>query len=124
MDVNVTLFLQAMQFACAYYFLYNFLFAPACKILDENEQFKKKLYKNLEQEQQIKDALLQDYHIKNNAFKHILIQTIPEQATQSIYQKSMVGSTLYCVEKSQLSEQDIKKTEIYLIDHLSQVIKK
>lgn len=124
MEVNVTLILQAVQFACAYYFLYKFLFAPASKILDENEQFKNKLYTTLEQEQQIKDALLQDYHVKNNAFKGMLIQTIPEQATELVHQKSMIGSTLYCFEKIHLSEQDIKKTESYLVEHLSRVIKK
>lgn len=124
MDINVTLILQAMQFACAYCFLYKFLFAPAYKILQDDELFKNELYKNLEQEQQVKDALLQDYHVKSSAFKSELIQVIPAQATESAYQESMFGSTLYCVEKIQLSEQDREKTESFLVDRLSQVIKK
>lgn len=124
MEINVTLVLQAMLFACSYCFLYRFLFAPACKILDENEQFKHELYNNLEQEQQIKDALLQDYQVKNNAFKGMLIQAIPALSTSSIHQKSMIGSTLYCVEASTLSDEDRIKTESFLVDHLSQVIKK
>jgi F0F1-type ATP synthase membrane subunit b/b' len=124
MEINVTLLLQAMLFACSYCFLYRFLFVPACKILDENEELKNELYKKLEQEQQIKDALLQDYHVKNNAFKGMLIQAIPELSTRSTHQKTMFGSTLYCVENVTLSEQDREKTETFLVDHLSQVVKK
>ena len=124
MEPNVTLILQAMQFACAYYFLYTFLFTPASKILDENEQLKNELYKNLEQEQHVKDVLLEDYRVKNSAFKSALMQTIPVEATQSSHQKSMFGSTSYCVEEVQFSEQDKKITESYLVDHLSRVVKK
>lgn len=124
MEINITLILQAMQFACAYYFLYRFVFAPAYQILQDDEQFKNELYKNLEREQQVKDALLQDYRVKNSAFKSELIQVIPVQTTQSTHQESMFGSTLYCVEKIQLSKQDREITESFLVDRLSQVIKK
>ena len=124
MEVNVTLVLQALQFACVYYFLYKYVFAPSCKILDENEQLKNKLYKNLEHEQHIKDALLHDYNVKNTAFKQELIQDIPESATQSSYQESMFGSTLYCIEENHLSQHDKEKTELFLVDRLSQVVKK
>ncbi len=124
MEINVTLFLQVIQFACAYYFLYRFLFTPACKILDEEEQFKNQLYQNLEQQQQIKDALLQDYHVKNHAFKTKLIDTIPAQATALAHQKSTFGSTLYSAEIVELSQVEIEKTQDFLVDHLSKVIKK
>src|SRR3989338_9298507 len=119
MEINVTLVFQVIQFSCAYYFLYKFLFTPACKILDENEQFKNELYKNLEQEQHVKDVLLEDYRVKNSAFKTMLIQTIPLEATQFTHQKSMFGSTSYCVEEVQFSEQDKKEIEAFLVDHLS-----
>ena len=72
----------------------------------------------------MKDALLQDYHAKHSAFKGLLQQTIPVQSTQLVYQKSMVGSTSYRVEDVEFSQEDIKKTETFLVDHLSQVIKK
>ena len=124
MEVNVTLILQALQFACAYYFLYTYLFAPACKLLDADEQAKNELYKKLEREQQIKDALLHDYHVKNNAFKGVLLREIPMQATQTSYQESMFGPTLYHIELDQLSQLDREKTELFLVDRLSQVIKK
>ena len=124
MEINVTIVLQVLQFGCVYYFLYRFLFAPASKMLDENEAFKNKLYKDLEHEQQIKDSLQQDYHAKNSAFKKKLVQDIPEQATQLVHEKSMFGSTLYLVENNELSPQDREKTEAFLVDRLSQVIKK
>jgi hypothetical protein len=124
MEVNITLVLQALQFFCAYYFLYKFLFIPACKILDEQKHLKKMLYKKLEEDQQVKDALLQDYYVKNNVFKSMLIETIPLEATQIVHQKTMFDSTSYCIEKIELSEQNKKKTELFLIDHLSRVIKK
>ena len=124
MEVNVTLILQVIQFAIAYLFLYRFLFAPACKILDEEESVENRLHKKIEKEQQVKDALLQDYHEKNSRFKSTLMQTIPTQATESAYQKSMFGSTLYSIEENKLSDQDRKQTESFLVDHLSQVIKK
>lgn len=124
MEVNVTLVLQIILFMCAYYFLYNFLFVPAYKILDENEQFKNKLYHNLEQEQQVKDALLQAYYVKNSAFKGMLISAIPEQSTQPVHQKTTLSSISYCFEEMHFSEEDRKKTESFLVDHLSQVIKK
>lgn len=124
MEVNITLVLMMIQFACVYCFLYKFLFAPAYKILDEDEQFKNKLYKNIEKEQQAKNLLLQDYRAKNNAFKDALIKVIPGQATESSYQKSTFNATLDAVEKVQLSQQDREKIESFLVDHLSQVIKK
>ena len=122
MEVNVTIILQVMQFAIAYLFLYRFLFAPACKILDEEELVENQLHKKVEKEQQVKDALLQSYHEKNSHFKSELMQTIPVQSTESVHQKSMFGSTLYSIEKNQLSDQDRKKTESFLVDHLSQVV--
>ncbi len=124
MEINVTIVLQALQFFCVYYFLYTYLFIPASKILDENEQIKNELYKNIEYEQQIKNALQQDYNVKNSLCKSMLIENIPEQAIQTVHQKSMFDSTLYCVEKNQLSKEDKDKTEAFLIDRLSQVIKK
>ncbi|MBV8660667.1 MAG: hypothetical protein JO129_00800 [Candidatus Dependentiae bacterium] len=124
MEVNITLVLIMIQFACVYCFLYKFLFAPASRILDENDQLKKKLYKNIEQEQQAKDILIQEYQTKSNAFKDELIKNIPEQATESSYQKSTFNATLDIIEKVQLSEQDKEKIESFLVDHLSQVIKK
>jgi F0F1-type ATP synthase membrane subunit b/b' len=124
MEVNVTLFLQITQFAIAYLFLYRFLFVPACKILDEEELVEKQLHKKIEKEQEVKDVLLQNYHEKSSHFKSALIESIPAQATESVHKKSMFGSTLYSVEENQLSDQDRKKTESFLVDHLSQVIKK
>ena len=124
MEINVTIVFQTLQFVCVYYFLYKFLFAPASQILDEDEAFKNKLYKNLEHEQQIKDSLQEDYHAKNSVFKHKLMQDIPQQATQLVHEKSNFGSTLYIVENNELSPQDREKTEAFLVDRLSQVIKK
>ncbi|MDP3788720.1 MAG: hypothetical protein Q8Q60_05400 [Candidatus Chromulinivorax sp.] len=124
MEINITLILQAMLFACSYCFLYKFLFAPSCKILQDEEQVKHELYMQLEKEQQVKDALLQDYYVKNHAFKSILLQSIPELSTESVHQKSTFGSTSYCVEDSTLTEQDRKQTESFLVERLSQVIKK
>jgi hypothetical protein len=124
MEINVTIFLQAMQFVCVYYFLYKFLFVPASKILDEQEQFKHNLYKNLETQQQVKDVLLRDYHIKNDACKTSLLQTLPEQATESVHQPSMFNSVLDMHEKNQLSPQDRQNIQLFLVDSLSRIIKK
>jgi len=123
MEVNITLILQVLQFMCGYFFLRRFLFVPACKILDEEDLFKMTLYKNLERQQQIKDSLLQDYYVKNNKCKHLLQNAIPSQATELIYQKTTLSTTLYAVEKIQVSQQDREKAETFLIDHLSQVKK-
>lgn len=124
MEINVTIFLQAIQFFCVYYFLYRFLFVPASKILDEQEQFKQDLYKNLENQQHIKDALLREYHVKNDACKTQLLQTLPEQATESVHQPSMFHSVLEMHEKKQLSQQDRQEIQLYLVDNLSRIIKK
>lgn len=124
MEINITLILQALQFACAYCFLYKFVFTPACIILDENDKFENELYQNLEKAQQVKDALLQDYHVKNNACKSVLLDAIPELTIDTVCKKSMVNSASYKVEQITLSQEEIKKTEAFLVDHLSQVIKK
>ena len=124
MEVNVTVILQAIQFACAYYFLYKFLFIPACKILDAQEVEKHDLYKALEQAQQIKDALLQDYHVKNDAFKSILLQNVPEQATQLVHQKSTCNFVVDTVEQDQLPQEDRQEIQLFLVDRLSKVVNK
>ncbi len=124
MEVNVTVILQALQFACAYYFLYKFLFAPACRILDEQEVEKQILYKNLEQAQQIKDALLQDYHIKNDAFRSILLQSVPEQATQTYDQQSISHSIVSVDTHDELPQEDRQEIQQFLVDRLSKVVTK
>lgn len=124
MDINITLVLQALLFACSYCFLYKFLFAPSCTILQEEEQLKQDLYLQLEKEQQVKDALLQDYHVKNHAFKTALIQAIPQVVTQADDQKTAVPSTSHVAQPVVVSEQNIEQTESFLVEHLSQVIKK
>lgn len=123
MEINVTIVVQAIQFGCVYYFLYKFLFVPACKILDEQEQVKQNLYQNLEQAQQIKDALLQDYHVKHDAFKSILLQNVPEQAVESVYQKSKDSRVLDCDEQFELSQQEKQNIKEFLVNNLSKVIK-
>jgi F0F1-type ATP synthase membrane subunit b/b' len=123
MEVNVTLLLQVIQFLCVYYALYKLLFIPAYQILDEQEQVKKTLYKELEVAQQIKDALLQDFHIKTDVFKATLLQEIPEQASQSGYQKSTIHRVVGHSQPEQILQEDIEKTETFLVDHLSRIIK-
>lgn len=124
MEVNITLVLQILQFGCAYFFLYRFVFAPASLLLDEKEQFKHALYLDLEQQQQAKDILLQDFYERNKSYKALLVQQIPRQTTQSAYQKSTFDSTLYTLDSSEILQQDMQSTEKFLIDHLSQVEKK
>ncbi|MBP6870062.1 hypothetical protein KBC04_04220 [Candidatus Babeliales bacterium] len=124
MELNITLVLQILQFFCAYYFLYRFVFAPASKILEENEQSKDLLYRDLEKEQSVKDALLKKFHEKNIMFKDLLLQAIPEKATQSIYYASKFSCASYSVESVEFVEKDKQKTEDFLIEHLSQVVKK
>lgn len=125
MEVNVTVVLQAIQFACVYYFLYTFLFAPASSILDAQEAEKQELYKNLEQAQQIKDALMQDYQVKNDAFKSILLQNIPDQVVAAEHQKPV---SVFVVEnfdqQNQLPHEDRQEIELFLVDRLSKVVKK
>ncbi len=123
MEVNITLVLQVIQFLCVYYALYRLLFIPAYQILDEQEQVKKTLYKELEVAQQVKDALLQDFHIKTDAFKATLLQEIPEQASQSVYQKSTIHGVVVHSQPEQILQEDIEKTETFLVDHLSRIIK-
>lgn len=123
MEVNITLVLQVIQFLCVYYALYRLLFIPAYQILDEQEQVKKTLYKELEIAQQVKDALLQDFHIKTDVFKATLLQEIPEQASQSGYQKSTIHRVVGHSQPEQILQEDIEKTETFLVDHLSRIIK-
>jgi len=123
MDINITLFLQAAQFAIAYLFLSKFLFAPAYKILDEQELFEKNLYKNLEQEQLAKKSLEATYKERQKILKDSLINIIPVSVVESSRQKLDIGSTLYQVDAIEELVVDRKKTEDFLIDNLSQVIK-
>jgi len=64
MELNITLVLQAVQFACSYFFLYRFVFAPASKILDANDQAEKKLQADFEHDKQLKLDLLKQCHEK------------------------------------------------------------
>ena len=123
MDINITLFLQAAQFAIAYFFLSKYLFAPAYKILDEQELFERNLYKNLEQEQLAKKTLEVTYKQRQKTLKDSLIDTIPVSGIESSRQKLDIGSTLYDVDAIEKLVVDRKKTEDFLIDNLSQVIK-
>jgi len=123
MDINITIFLQAAQFAIAYFFLYKFLFAPAYEILDKQELFEKKLYKKLEQQQIVKKTLESDYNERQQELKKSLIDIIPTSAVESSRQKLDIGSTLYDVKKVEMLDDTRKKTEDFLVDNLSQVIK-
>jgi len=122
-SINITLLLQAVQFAIAYFFLYKFLFAPAYKILHEQELFEKELYKNLKQEHQIKDSMQQMYYQRQIALKESLMNMVPSDAVQSGFQKLDTSSTLYDVDKIKISQVQIDMTEKFLVDSLSQVIK-
>ena len=124
MEINITLVLQVMQFMCVYYFLYTFLFVPACKILDEQAEYKNNLYKNLECQQQVKDELLQDAHVKKDAFKAVLLQEVSDNAVRSVRQVSTFGLVLNNVEKTQLSEENKQEAQAFLVDQLSRIIKK
>ena len=124
MNINITIIFQVLQFFCAYYFLYRFLFIPAFQILHEQQQVKDELYKKLEHEQQIKDAFLQDYRVKNSAFKDELVYNIPVQDIDSVYQKSTFHEILQHDMNDPLSETQFQEIETFLVDHLSKVIKK
>ena len=117
------LFFQIVQFGIAYFFLYKFLFAPAYKILHEQELFEKKLHKDLEQEQSLKKSLQNTYHQRQLVLKESLIDMVPVDAVRKSYQKIEAGSTLYHVDKIEISKSLIEKTEIFLVENLSQVIK-
>lgn len=123
MEVNITLILQAVHFGCAYYFLRTFLFTPSLAIIEKNEHVKKTLYKNLEQEQHTKDFVLQEYYVKNRAYKKLLLQAISDEATQPFYQKSTCALMSYAVENIEISVQEQKAIEAFLVHNLSQVVK-
>ena len=89
----------------------------------EQELFEKELYKNLEQEQQIKNSLKKTYHQRQLALKESLIDMIPIDATQSDCQKKETSTTLYHVDKIEISPVQMSATENFLVDNLSQVIK-
>jgi hypothetical protein len=122
MEINITLVLQALQFLCVYYFLYKFLFVPACRILDEQEHVKQNLYKNLEMAQQVKDALLSDYYVKNDAFKTKLLQDIPEQRSELMHESS-VSRVVSDHVKKELLPQDRQDIQLFLVQRLSRIIK-
>ncbi len=124
MEVNVTLVLQTLQFLCVYSFLYRCLFIPACKLLDERERFEHYLQADLKEHKQEQQVLQQEYRAWSQQAKDELIQQIPEQATKSEYKKSDLGSTLYELQKVEFLEQDLQKTEEFLVDHFSRIVKK
>ena len=124
MEINITLVLQIVQFMSVYYFLYTFLFVPACKILDEQAEYKNNLYKDLECQQQVKDALLQDALVKKDAFKAYLLQEISDNAVRSAPQVSTFGLVLKGIEKNQVSEVSKKEAQAFLVEQLSRIIKK
>lgn len=123
MDINIMLFLQIGQFGIAYFFLYRYLFAPAYKILNEQELFEKKLYKDLEQEQGIKISLQKTYRQRRFALKESLMHMVPEDAVQSHLQKVEGQSVLYHVEEIEISKKKIEETKLFLVENLSQVRK-
>ena len=123
MDINITIFFQAAQFIIAYVFLYKFLFAPAYEILYKQELIEADLYKQIEQEHHVKNSLQKTYHQRQLALKVSLIDMIPADAVQSGCRKLETGSTLYHVEKIELSQAKVEKTENFIIDNLSQVLK-
>ena len=123
MDINIMIFLQAMQFGIAYFFLYRFIFVPAYKILDEQKMVEEKLYYDLEREQSTKDSLQKMYRQRQLACKESLMNMIPIDAQQYQPQKKDTGSTLYHVDSIELSKKIIKETENFLVENLSQVRK-
>lgn len=123
MDINIMLFLQVGQFGIAYFFLYRFLFAPAYKILCEQELFEKKLYKDLEQEQEVKVSLQKTYRQRQLALKESLMNMVPADAVHNQFEKLQTESTLYHVDEIEISKKIIEKTEDFLVENLSRVIK-
>lgn len=123
MDINIMIFLQAMQFGIAYFFLYRYIFVPAYKILDEQKMFEQKLYYDLEQEQSAKDSLQKTYRQRQLACKESLMNMIPINAEPYEIQKIDNNSTLYHVDKIELSKKNIELAENFLVENLSQVRK-
>jgi hypothetical protein len=123
MDINIMLFLQVGQFGIAYFFLYRFLFAPAYKILCEQELFEKKLYNDLEQEQEIKISLQKTYRQRQLALKESLMNMVPVDAVRNQFQKIKGESTLYNVDEIEISKKVVKTTEDFLVENLSRVLK-
>jgi len=123
MDINITIFFQAIQFFIAYFFLYRFLFAPVYDILREQEFYEKKLHENLEKKHNIKDSLQKTFMQRQIALKTLLINMIPDDIFKLIHQKSNKDVILYRVEKNENSSTSLDDMENFLIDNLSQVIK-
>ena len=123
MDINITIFFQAIQFGIAYFFLYKYLFAPAYKVLYEQELFEKKLYENLEQEKEIQRSLCQNFNERQVALRSSLMKMVPIHSISYHHEKINSNSMLYQIDKVKVSSEQIEKTEHFLIDNLSQVIK-
>lgn len=123
MEVNITVILEMMQFFCAYYFLYTFVFAPGYAILLQDKFIKDKLSKEVEDDRLIKDTLLHEYQLENKTLKNLLITTIPIESYQDQYKQVQIDKSLYEVEKIIIAKKDIENTKAFLIDRLSQVSK-
>jgi|GEM_PF-1356905 len=123
MDINITVLIQALQFGIAYYFLYHFLFTPACKVLDEDAEIEKKLHESLNLEHGIKNDLQCKYKEKSLALKHALIKEIPSVSIEAGSKKNEKTSTLYSVENVEVLEKKLEDVEQFLINNLSQVVK-
>ncbi|AXK60582.1 hypothetical protein [Candidatus Chromulinivorax destructor] len=123
MDINIMLFFQIGQFGIAYFFLYRYLFAPAYKILDEQELFEKKLYKDLEQEQGVKVSLEKTYRQRQLMMKESLMNMVPADAVETHLHKLKGQSILYHVDHIEISKNNREQTETFLVENLSQVRK-
>jgi len=124
MDINITVFFQAIQFFIAFFFIYIFLFIPACKALEEQEIYENTLQTNVQTEANHKLALLNDLHEQKLELKMLLMQAVPCSLSVDVFQCMQAKELICNVDAMNLTIEKASEVHSFLIENLSKVCKK
>jgi hypothetical protein len=122
MEVNFTLIIQGVQFFCTYGFLYKYFFTPVYQVIVAQEKQTLLLLQDLEEQKKIEQNILLQFSEQKFQNQKVLLQSL-EQLESSL--EVHVVDPVVIDEKTLVFQvQDIEHIESFLVNHLSEVVKK
>ncbi len=121
MEVNLTIFVQALQFFCSYFFLYRYFFTPVYKAIIAKETLALKLLEELEIAKNKEQILLSSLQQDNKKQQKKLFEQL-EQLDVSIENK-VFYQDVQSDPVDVVEQKDILYIESLLVDRLSKVVK-
>lgn len=110
---NMTLFVQMMHFAIAYWFMRRFIFEPALEIIESKEAYQKNLEQKISMTQRLQQESIKRQYAGWKLIKDSLYHLIPKCMVSTISKSTIVDQN--SIEKIKLSSE--RKQEVIDLLH-------